>query len=174
VGASFGGLLAQRFALRYPGRVTHLVLADTSVPRPARAAKNRRAARIIAILPSRLVRWLLRGLGGKAMKGVDPTGFWTHYTAEVVAGLGAEDLAAHYRAAADLDAGPVLDGRPLASRTLLLESDDDPFVRKAAAQALREAFPGANLHVFRGGGHAPSILRPDEYAHVIASFLARP
>lgn len=166
--------MAQRFALRYPDRVTHLVLADTSVPRQARAATNRRAARIIALLPSRLVRWLLRGFGGKAIKGVDPTGFWTHYTAEVVAGLGAEDLAARYRAAADFDAGPVLDGRPLAGRTLLLESDDDPIVRKEAADALRAAFPGSTVHVFKGGGHAPSILHPDEYAQMIASFLERP
>lgn len=174
VGASFGGLVAQRFALRHPDRVSRLILADTSVPRAARAATNRRAARIFAVLPSGLVCWLLRGLGGKAMKGVDPTGFWTRYTAEVVAGLGAEDLAARYRAAADFDAGPVLDGKALVERTLLLESDDDPIVRREAAAALRRAFPGAALHVFKGGGHAPSILRPDEYAQVIAAFLARP
>lgn len=174
VGASFGGLLAQRFALRYPDRVTHLVLADTSVPRPDRAAANRRAARIIAVLPSRLVRWLLRQLSSRAMRGNDPSGFWAQYTAEVVAGLSADDLASRYRVAADLDAGPTLDGRAFAQRTLLLESDDDPIVRKEAARALREAFPGAALHVFHKGGHSPAIRYPEQYAKVLADFFARP
>ena len=77
VGASFGGLVAQRFAFRYPDRVTRLILADTSIPRKARAATNRRAARLIAVLPTGLVRWLLRGLGNQAMNGVEPGAFWT-------------------------------------------------------------------------------------------------
>jgi pimeloyl-ACP methyl ester carboxylesterase len=55
VGSSFGGLVAQRFALRYPDRVSQLILADTSVPRPERAAANRRAARLFPILPARLL-----------------------------------------------------------------------------------------------------------------------
>lgn len=171
VGASFGGLVAQHFALHYPDRVTGLVLADTSVPVPARASKNRRAARVFSVLPSSLVRWLLRKLGGRAMRGADPTGFWISYTAEIVAGLGAPDLAARYRAAADFDAAPGLDGRALASRTLLIECDDDPVVGKEASRALRAAFPGAALHVFPQGGHAPSILHPQQYADVVAAFL---
>lgn len=173
VGASFGGLVAQHFALRYPERVTHLILADTSVPRPSRAMKNRRAARLVAALPSSVVRWLLRRFGKRAMKHADPDGFWAHYTAEVVASLGSEDLAARYRAAADLDASPAIAGRAFAPRTLLLESDDDPIVGQAAARALREAFPAATRHVFHESGHAPFIVCPELAAQVIASFIRK-
>lgn len=173
VGASFGGLVAQHFALHYPDRVTGLVLADTSVPVATRASKNRRAARLFSVLPSSLVRWLLRKLGSRAMQGADPTGFWIGYTAEIVAGLGAPDLAARYSAAADFDAASGLDGRAFASRTLLIECDDDPVVGKEASRALRAAFPGAALHVFPQGGHAPSILHPEQYAEVVAAFLIR-
>lgn len=171
VGASFGGLLAQRFATHYPDRVTHLVLADTSVARPERAATNRRAARIFAWLPSGVVRWLLRGLCRRSLAQDDNTGFWTRYTADVVAGLDAVDLASRYCVAADLDAGPILDGSSFAVRTLLVESDDDPIVQKAAAHALRQKFVGAARYVFHKGGHAPAIRYPQQYAEIVSAFL---
>lgn len=174
VGSSFGGLVAQRFALRYPDRVSQLILADTSVPRPERAAANRRAARLIAILPARLLRWLLRQLSLRAIGGGEAGGFWTQYLDEAVAGVSAAELAARYRVAADFDAGPALNGQGLARPVLLIESDDDPIVTQAATQALRAAFPTAATHVFHRGGHAPAILCPDDYARAIASFVAHP
>lgn len=173
VGASFGGLLAQRFVVRYPDRVSHLVLADTSVPRRQRASANRRAARLFAVLPGFCTRFLLRSLSARAMRDDDPRGFWAQYTAEVVATLSSADLASRYRVAADLDAGPALAGGAFTSRTLLLESDDDPLVNVAAARALQEAFCGAARHVFHQGGHSPAIRYPTQYAQVLTDFLTR-
>ena len=171
IGASFGGLLAQRLAMCFPDRITHLVLADTSVARPERAAANRRAGRVFARLPSGVVRWLLRGFSRRALAQDDGAGFWTQYTADVVAGFAAADLAWRYRVAADLDAGPIIDGSQFASRTLLVESDDDPIVRKVAARALAQVFAGAARYVFHNGGHSPAIRYPDLYAQVVSAFL---
>jgi hypothetical protein len=41
-----------------------------------------------------------------------------------------------------------------------------------ARQAIIEAYPGAEVRLFSGGGHATSILKQEEYFAAIDRFLA--
>ena len=58
--------------------------------------------------------------------------------------------------------------------TLVLAGDEDSVVPLANARLLACAIPGARLHVERGGGHLFLLLRAEELAPRIESFLAEP
>ena len=58
-------------------------------------------------------------------------------------------------------------------RILILDADEDPLMPPRVRSALRSLYPTAEVHTFSGTGHSAAILRPEEYAQAIASFLSR-
>lgn len=54
---------------------------------------------------------------------------------------------------------------------LILEGDNDRMVRAADRDELRRVYPDAQVHTFRGTGHAASLMKPDEYLSVLKSLL---
>jgi pimeloyl-ACP methyl ester carboxylesterase len=63
-----------------------------------------------------------------------------------------------------------LDGWP--GEVLILEAERDTTFPDWERQALRKLYPAAQVRVFRGGGHAASLDRRDEYIAAIRAFLA--
>jgi pimeloyl-ACP methyl ester carboxylesterase len=55
---------------------------------------------------------------------------------------------------------------------LILEAERDTTFPHWERQALRKLYPAAQVRVFRGGGHAASLDRRDEYIAAIRAFLA--
>jgi poly(3-hydroxyalkanoate) depolymerase len=171
LGISWGGGLAQQFALCQRDRCRRLVLAATGtgmlmVPgRPrvlARMATPRRyldpayAERIAADLyggtmrsdPSR-ARALLHG---RTRVG-PPRG----YLYQLAAGAGWSSL-------------PLLPW--IQQSTLLLAGDDDPIIPLVNARIMRRLLPRAELHVYHGG-HLGLLTEAAELAPVVDRFLRR-
>jgi poly(3-hydroxyalkanoate) depolymerase len=171
LGVSWGGGLAQQFALCHHDRCRRLVLAATGtgmlmVPgRPrvlARMATPRRyldpayAERIAADLyggtvrsdPSR-ARALLHG---RTRVG-PPRG----YLYQLAAGAGWSSL-------------PLLPW--IRQPTLLLAGDDDPIIPLVNARIMRRLLPHAELHVYHGG-HLGLLTEAAELAPVVDRFLRR-
>jgi len=170
VGGSFGGLVAQALVRRHPERIASLVLSHTGAPDPGR--RRRSAVAPLALLPTSLLRSLLRRRLGRTLVGADP--FWHEYFDRVVAGLSKPDVLSRVWLAAEFAEQAGYAPGDLAAwggRVLILEADDDPLFPPAAREALRALYPGAEVHTFHGTGHAAAVLRPDEYAAVLLRFF---
>src|SRR6266540_1702197 len=172
LGISWGGGLAQQFALCQRDRCRRLVLAATAtgtlmVPgRPAvlaRMATPRRyldpdyAERVAARLYGGTVRSdpaLARAL----LHGRTRVGPRRGYLYQLAAGAGWTSL-------------PLLPW--IRQPTLLLAGDDDPIVPLVNAHIMRRLLPDAELHVYHGG-HLGLLTEAAELAPVVDRFLRRP
>jgi pimeloyl-ACP methyl ester carboxylesterase len=170
VAGSFGGMAAQALVRRQPERVRSLVLSHTGTPAPGSRAR-RLATLPLAMLPGGLLRGLFRKRLRGSFAAADP--FWTRYFEETTARLGRADFLSRVRVAMDFAEeryGPHdLDGWP--GSILVLDADHDPLFPEARQQAVRALYPRAEVHTFRGTGHAAAVLDPEGYASVILRFL---
>jgi pimeloyl-ACP methyl ester carboxylesterase len=141
LGGSYGGLAAQYLVRQYPDRVGTLILSHTRVPRPDRAAKNQRFVAIVRLLPTDLLRVMLRLATRQSLADAPmQRAFWKAYSNEVIDQITKTDLLSRYRVAVDCDAfyafAPQdLEGWP--GRILILEGDNDPVAESRARGALR-------------------------------------
>jgi maspardin len=175
LGGSYGGMVAQCLVRQYPDRVDRLILSHTGVPRPDRAARNRKFVAILRLLPMGLLRAMLRLSTRKSMVDA-PTqrAFWEAYSNEMIAQITKAGLIARYRVATDFDASYAfasedLEGWP--GRILILEGDNDPVAESQARKALRALYPQARMHTFHGSGHVASFAKLEEYTAAIRTFL---
>ncbi len=167
LGISWGGGLAQQFALQYPQRCRRLVLVATGT-----------GAVMVPARPAVLAQMLTpRRYRDRA------------YRAQVVPLLygGSEDLDVVQRLFAEVHAGPrrgyvhqllavagwtSLPFLPLIGQpALVLAGDDDPLIPLANAKILTGLLPRARLHVY-SGGHLGLLTKAGELAPVVAEFLA--
>lgn len=170
VGHSGGGVVAQRFALDFPGRVDALVLASTSseVGEKATAAWNRLADAVER-----------RGFGD-ADRDPDPRGFGPAFAAahpEIVRALAAETRANDPRAyAASARAFGAYDwtadlGR-IAAPTLVLQGLADQMTPPGGSVILSRGIPRSRLLMVPDAGHNLPIEMPALFTTAIIAFLA--
>ena len=170
LGISWGGGLAQQFALSSPLRCRRLILVATAtgpqtmVPgNPLVLAKMLTQRRHLDADYTRRIAGEL--YGGSARTDPDTItgvlrqsrpGPFRGYLYQHAAGLGWTSL-------------PFL---PLIRQpTLVLAGDDDPIIPLANARILAAMIPSARLHVYHGG-HLELVTRPGLLAPVVAGFLA--
>jgi poly(3-hydroxyalkanoate) depolymerase len=169
LGISWGGGLAQQFALQHPTRCRRLVLVSTAtgalmVPgRPAILAKLATPRRYLD--PAYLAEIAPELYGGdlrshpealrayaRAVQGVSLHG----YLYQLLASIGWTSL-------------PWL---PLIRQpTLILAGDDDPIVPLVNAKLMRRLIANTRLHVFHGG-HLGLLTQARELAPIVTQFLA--
>jgi pimeloyl-ACP methyl ester carboxylesterase len=58
-------------------------------------------------------------------------------------------------------------------RVLLVFGDNDPSTPPDVRQQLASLYPGCQVHLFEGAGHATSVTRQDEYLCTIDGFLSQ-
>jgi 3-oxoadipate enol-lactonase/4-carboxymuconolactone decarboxylase len=164
-GVSIGGMIAQAIAARAPARVTSLILCDTALALPPpemwRArAQAVRAEGVTAIAEATLGRWVTPAyLASPAGRGLRSTLLRTPREGYAAA--------AEVLAAADLSAQT----RQLRVPALVIVGELDPSTPVAAAEALRDAIPGARLAVIPGAAHLPLVEQPDAVTAAIRGFL---
>jgi poly(3-hydroxyalkanoate) depolymerase len=167
LGISWGGALAQQFALQHPLRCRRLVLVSTGtgalmVPgNPATLAKLATPRRYTdpgymesiagEIYGGEIPPNTARDFAGKMRPG-DSRG----YVYQMLGGAGWTSV-------------PWL--RCLRQRTLVIGGDDDHLVPVINAKILHKLIPRSQLHIFHGG-HLGLVLQAKELAPVIDTFLA--
>jgi poly(3-hydroxyalkanoate) depolymerase len=170
LGISWGGAVAQHFAVLQRGRCRRLVLVSTatgSLMVPARPAVLARM-----VTPRRyLDRGYLRNVaadlyGGSARTDPDRVSALMHAESRVGSGRG---YLYQLAAGAGWTSLPFL---PLIRQpTLIVSGDDDPVIPLANARLMHSLIPRSQLHVFHGG-HLGLVTEAAGLAPVIGGFLA--
>jgi poly(3-hydroxyalkanoate) depolymerase len=169
LGISWGGGLAQQFALCHRDRCRRLVLAATGTGTlmvPARPRVLARMATPRRYLDPDYAERIAPDLYGGSMRS-DPSvarallhdrtrvGPPRGYLYQLVAGAGWTSL-------------PLLPR--ISQPTLLLAGDDDPIIPLVNARIMRRLLPNAELHVYHGG-HLGLLTEAAELAPVVDRFL---
>jgi poly(3-hydroxyalkanoate) depolymerase len=169
LGISWGGGLAQQFALSRPGRVRRLVLVATGPGALMVPGRPRALARMLSPRryrdPGHAARIAGDLYGGSARK--DPAlaqdllhattrlGPARGYYYQLLSGLGWTSL-------------PLLPG--LRPPTLILAGDDDPIIPVVNARIMHRLIPRSDLHIYHGG-HLELAAHPERIAPVVEAFL---
>jgi poly(3-hydroxyalkanoate) depolymerase len=170
LGISWGGGLAQQFALRCPGRVRRLVLVATAPgalmvpghPRlllrlltPRRHQDHGYASSIAGDLYGGSIRDDPVGASG-LMRVLSHAGSTRGYYYQLISSVGWTSL-------------PLL---PLIRRpTLIMAGDDDPIVPAINGRIMHRLIPGSELHIYHGG-HIDLVAQAGRLAPVVETFLA--
>jgi proline iminopeptidase len=186
LGHSYGGFLAQAYALKYSDAVAGLVLADTS---PAPRLISGEAAR--PWLAARMTPSIAAAFGeiAKLAAGSVPEGgdeqfktLWhkvlqVYFDAAPPETLILADKTVYREHAFVLGARLTdgFDARPALARltmpTLIVVGARDAILPLDHSEALAKAIPGARLEVFDRSGHFPFIEEPARFVAAIRSFL---
>ena len=173
VGASFGGFVAQEFALKYPAMTQKLVLCCTSFGGPNHVAPERETLMALAST---------KGLNSEErMRANLLLAFTPEYirtqVAEVdrVIHLRAENEVPEHiymsqlQAAMSFNAESRVEG--ITSPTLVLSGDADIIVPVQNSRNLAAKIPGAQLRIIEGGSHTFFIEQAEKFNQIVSEFL---
>jgi proline iminopeptidase len=181
VGHSYGGFVALECALRYPDRISHLVLVDTG-PGAFEPTEEELAERAD---PS----WISPAIANASW---DPphtdddfardfpkiaARYVKSITPEVLlekVGGGILSASALLRSAAVLEEWSVADRLgEIACPSLVICGRYDLVTTPECAKRMATAIPGAELRWFESSGHFPWLEEPDEFAAALRDFIGR-
>lgn len=176
VGGSYGGMLAQVFVHRHSALVTRLVLSHTYPPMGSRAGSVEPALRLFRHLPMFIVKKMLRD----RMTGILPPRatpelllIAAQISETVDTRLTRQAAMSTYLRMMEFDRmnySPT-DLSNCQGKTLIMLAEDDPTTPAALREALVALYPGAVVRLFKGSGHATSVLESGEYIQVMSEFL---
>jgi len=198
LGHSYGGFVAEAWALEHPDRVTHLVLSNAMVRgNDWQRANERFNARLAATFPEIWAR--VEALRRAGVRESDPRlqeafgerfleqfalfYFYDRRKAEQIrfdeTTFNMEEYLAICGPDCDFQVGePMrsLDFRTGISRwrqpLLAIAGRADGIVTPDLVQEFRKALPAATLVTFEQSGHLPFVEEPDRYVQVLREFLA--
>lgn len=169
VGLSLGGMIAQAFALKYPHRLTALVLAHTSArtEAPVKGIWSGRIARFekegmeAQVLPT-LERWFTRAFAESSpltlawlSDQIRRTSSWGYVSAiKAIQGLDHLDKLQKIKAPA-----------------LVVAGEQDSAVPPAAAAKIAERLNNAQMLVVPGAAHLGNVEKPVEFTEAVGAFL---
>lgn len=173
LGISFGGFVAQEFALKYPRRLKKLVLASTSFGGPNHVLP---AAEVLASFAS------AEGMNSadrirRSLTQAFSTDFVTR-RADVVerfCGLRESNTVPEDVYMQQLQSAMAFSTEERVSgidaETLVLTGDQDTVVPAQNSHNLASKLPNARLEVIRNAGHMAFVERADEFNQVVREFL---
>jgi pimeloyl-ACP methyl ester carboxylesterase len=168
LGLSWGGILAQEFYHRHPGRVSSLILADTYAgwkgSLPESTAEERLATCLLdASLPAaEFVPKYLTGMFGDTS---------TTDTQEKMASLMSHFHPVGFRLmamASNIDTRKILP--TIEVPTLLIWGDQDKRAPISVARQMLAAIPGAKLEIIKGAGHVCNLEAPVRFNKIVKDF----
>ncbi|MGY1691101.1 poly(3-hydroxyalkanoate) depolymerase [Geodermatophilus sp. SYSU D01105] len=171
LGLSWGGGLAQHFAVQHRRRVRRLVLAATGTGTLMVPAHPRVLARMLTPRRHRDPGYT-RSIAGDIYGGTirdDPA--MAARVLHSASRLGPR-RGYYYQLAASAGWSSLPFLRLIRQPTLIVAGDDDPIIPVANAHILARLIPDASLHLYRGG-HLALITEADELAPVVERFLDR-
>ncbi|MET0645278.1 MAG: alpha/beta fold hydrolase [Pyrinomonadaceae bacterium] len=173
LGASFGGFVAQEFALAHPALVRSLVLCCTSY---GGAGHRPPSAETLAAIASTKGLNTEERVRENLLLAFSPR-FAAEHAQEVerVTRLRAENVVPEHvylrqlQAAFAFDAAARVGG--IEAPTLVITGDEDVIVPHENSLNLAAAIPGARLRVIEGGSHAFFIERAEEFNRAVVEFI---
>jgi poly(3-hydroxyalkanoate) depolymerase len=169
LGISWGGALAQQFALSRPDRVRRLVLVATGPGVLMVPAQPKVLLRLLTPRrhrdPAHLARIAGDLYGGSARTDPTVARDLLHATTRLGPARGY-----YYQliSTAGWTSLPRLPG--LRTPTLILAGDDDPIIPLANARMMHRLIPRSELHIYHGG-HLELAAHPERIAPVVEAFL---
>jgi pimeloyl-ACP methyl ester carboxylesterase len=174
VGASFGGFVAQEFALKYPSMTRKLVLCCTSFGGPNHVAP---AAKTLQAISS------TKGLNSEErMRANLLLAFTPEYVrmqaseVEHIIHLRATNEVPEHIHLSQLQAAVTFNAESrlgeIKSPTLVLSGDADVIVPVQNSRNLAAKIPGATLRIVGGGSHTFFIEKAAEFNGIVNQFLA--
>ncbi|MGH9941772.1 MAG: alpha/beta fold hydrolase [Pyrinomonadaceae bacterium] len=174
LGVSFGGFVAQEFALSYPQAVRRLVLCCTSLG----GARHLSARALQAVASTRNLNSEER-TRRNLLKSFSPK-FVTERPEEVgkVIGLRLRNPVSDQTHIGQLQAAAAFDAEARISRieapTLVITGDEDAIVTAGNARPLAARIARAKLLVIEGAGHLVFIERAEEFNRSVVEFFSEP
>ncbi|MHB9149697.1 MAG: 3-oxoadipate enol-lactonase [Thermoleophilia bacterium] len=171
VGISMGGMIGQTLALTHPEILESLVLCDTTASLPPEAgpiwAGRMEAARVGGMqrhVETTVGRWFTPGFISANPDTVDRV-------RAMIRDTPVEGYIGCAEAIKRLD----LLGRlaTITTPTLVVVGADDPGTPPAAARAIQERIPGAELAVIESASHLCNIEQPEAFNRTLLGFLER-
>jgi pimeloyl-ACP methyl ester carboxylesterase len=169
LGLSWGGILAQEFYRRHPGRVLSLILADTyagwkgSLPDPIPQERLEACLRDALLPPTQFVSKYLPGMFSEAssdeVRNEAASGMFEFHPA------GFRLMA---KASADTDTRDLLPN--IRVPTLLIWGEDDARSPITVAHQFHKAIPGSKLAIIPGAGHVSNMEQPELFNAEVRSF----
>ena len=175
LGASFGGFVAQEFALAHPALVRSLVLCCTSY---GGAGHRPPSAETLAAIASTKGLNTEERVRENLLLAFSPR-FAAEHTPEVerVTRLRAENVVPEHAYLRQLQAAVAFDAAARVGRieapTLVITGDEDVIVPHENSVNLASAIPGARLRVIEGGSHAFFIERAEEFNRAVVEFVGQ-
>lgn len=162
-GVSWGGALAQEFALRHPSMVRRLILAATS------------AGPVVLVKPADILEFFGRSKSAKSRKQEGSrNSIQALLRFGVVKGmLSVNPRTYYYQLAALVGWTSLLRLFRLRQRTLILTGDRDTLVQMYNAHILRRTIRRAEVHVLEGEGHFFVVTSAKRTAELIREFLCQ-
>src|SRR5215208_3197556 len=173
LGASFGGFVAQEFALAHPERARSLILSCTSYGGPGHRPP---APETLAAIASTKGLDTEERVRENLLLAFSPR-FVTEQPEEVerVIGLRAENDVPEHVYLRQLQAAVAFDAAARVGAinvpTLVITGDEDVIVPHENSLNLAAAVPGASLRVIGGGSHAFFIEQPEEFNRAVVEFI---
>ena len=171
LGISLGGMIGQTFALKYPGVLTRLVLADTT----ARAASNAQSVwgDRIALARAQGMRGLVEGTLARwftdPFRSAQPQVM--AWVAAMIESTSVEGYCACCAAIAGID---VLDRlAEIGAPALIVVGEHDQATPLQMARDIHRKLAGSELTVLARAAHIGSIEQADTFNAAVLAFLAR-
>jgi 3-oxoadipate enol-lactonase len=171
VGLSMGGMIGQTFALKYPGILTSLTLADTTSRYPAEAAplwqeriRTVESKGMQPLVQATLERWFTEGFRksqpdkarriGESILATPPAGY-----------AGCCHAIPKINTTARL--------KEIKCRALVICGEQDAGTPPAMAREIHENLPGSQLAMIPQAAHLSNLEQPEAFNRVLSEFLTK-
>lgn len=173
MGVSWGGAMAQHFALQHPGRTRRLVLVATTAGMlmvPGNPAALTKMANPRRYIDPKFMNEHFQTLYG----GVDKDGA-AHQKDSHIGRLKPPSPRGYFYQLLAMLGWTSLPALPFLNKeTLVMMGDEDQIVPLVNGRILASAIPNARLEVFKGGGHLFLLTHADESVAALREFLDAP
>ncbi len=171
VGLSMGGMIAQTYALKYPGVFTSMVLADTTSRYPPEAAAvwadrvtTVRENGMSAMVDTTLGRWFTAPFRSSQPATMERVGAYIRST----------PLAGYIGACQAIPKIDLTDRlHEIDCPTLVIVGEEDAGTPVALARAIHEAMPGSELVIIPSASHLSNVEQPAAFNAALLGFLDR-